>query len=230
MTHLHEGTVLSRARGRWLAIVGISAPIAFTVSAVAHSRARDDHALLSDPVSALAAGPSGVLQDLTFAMTGLSMVAFGVGLHLALRPSRRVDQGPSVLALFGLGMIGAALWPAVDAAGGFTESRLPHVIAGFVTFASAWLAALLLAPQLARDPGWNGLSRYVRAAGVALLMLFIMGGILVRPSSGPFHDWLGLFQWLYLGIWFACVTVLAVRLFSSSTEDGSLRARRHSGE
>ena len=216
MTQLRPEPMLRPAVRRWLAIAGISAPILFVVSAGVHSLARDDHSLLRDPISALAAGSSGWIQGMTFVIAGLLMIAFGLGLHLTLRPSRHVDPGPQLVAIFGLGMIGAALWPAVDASGVFTAARPAHVIAGFVTFTSAWLAAMALAPRLARDPGWIGLSRYVGAAGVVLLLLFIAGSTLVRPASGPLHDWLGLFQWVYLGVWFTCVAVLAVRLLRRS--------------
>lgn len=216
MTLLQREPVLNRTVGRWLAIAGISAPIMFTGSAVAQSLTRDDHSLLSHPVSALAAGPAGWVQDVTFAATGLLVIAFGLGLHVTLRPSRHLDPGPQFLALFGLGLISAALWPAVDATGAFTENRLPHVVAGLVTFASASLAALALAPRLAKDPAWSSLRGYARAVGVVLLLLFVTGSILVRPAGAPLHDWLGLFQWVYLSVWFPCVTVLAVRLLRRS--------------
>lgn len=217
MTQLHREPVLSRTLGRWFAIAGISAPVVFTASAVTHSLTRDDHSLLSDPVSALAAGPGGWIQDVTFAATGLFVIAFSFGLHLTLRPSRHLDPGPQLLALFGIGLIGAAIWPAVDASGAFTENRPAHVVASLVTFATAWLAALTLAPRLASDPAWRGLSRYVRRVGVVLLLLFVAGSVLVRPAGAPLHDWLGLFQWVYLSVWFPCITVLAVRLLRRST-------------
>jgi hypothetical membrane protein len=218
MTQVLREPALGRTLGRGFAIAGLSAPVVFTASAVTQSLIRDDHSLLREPVSALAAGPGGWFQNVTFAATGLLVVAFGLGLHLTLRPSRHVDPGPQLLALSGLGLIGAALWPAVDASGAFTESRPPHVVAGLVTFASAWLAALALAPRLANDPAWSGLTRYARTVGVVLLLLFATGSVLVRPAGSPHHDWLGLFQWAYLSVWFPCIAVLAVRLFRHSTD------------
>jgi hypothetical membrane protein len=221
--------VLSRTLARWFAIAGISAPIVFTASAVTHSLTRDDHSLLSDPVSALAAGPSGWVQDATFAATGLLVVAFGFGLHLTLRPGRHLDPGPQLLALFGLGLVSVALWPAVDASGAFTENRPPHVVAGLVTFASAWLAALALAARLAGDPAWSSLARYARTVGVVLLLLFVTGSILVRPAGSALHDWLGLFQWIYLGVWFPCIAVLAGRLLRRSRLTQRVVRTNHDG-
>lgn len=202
---------------RLLAIAGVLAPVAFATSAVAHSVSRDDHNLLRNPVSALAAGPTGWVQDLTFAGTGMLMIGFSLGLHLTLRPSRRIDLGPQLVGLFGLALIASAVWPAVDTFGAFAADRLPHVIAGFVAFGSAPVAALALAPRLARDLQFAGLARYVRGAGVVLLLLFLTIGVLVRPAGGPLHDWLGLFQWIFLAVWFPCIAVLAGRTLSVGT-------------
>lgn len=112
------------------------------------------------------------------------------------------------------------MWPAVDASGAFTEGNVPHVIAGFVTFGSAGLAALTLAPRLARDPWWTDLSRYVRSLGVIIFVLFAAIGALVRPPGGPLHDWLGLAQWIFLAVWFTCIAVLAARLLRTSRVRG----------
>lgn len=63
------GTVI-----KLLAAAGVLAPVAFTVSALAHSLTRDDHSLLRDPISALAVGPTGWIQDVTFASVGVLLI------------------------------------------------------------------------------------------------------------------------------------------------------------
>lgn len=201
---------------RMLGYAGLVAPVGFTVSAVAQSLRRPDHDLWRDPVSKLAAGDGGWIQDVTFATTGVLLILFGLGLHLVLRPQRHVDPGPGLLGIFGVGLVAAGIFPATDPAGMFVEDRLPHVIAGFVTFASAGLAALAMAPRLRRVPRWSNLASYVRGVGIVLVLLFFAGGILVRPPSAPFHEWLGLFQWVFLAVWYACILVLATRLIRSS--------------
>lgn len=201
---------------RWLGTLGIVAPVAFTASAVVQSLARADHSLVRDPISALAAGPTGWVQDITFVATGLLVIALSFGLHVALRPRRHLDPGPLLLAVQGLGLIGAGAFPATDTTGAFADDRVPHIVAGMVVFSSMWLAALALAPRLARDPAWSDLSRSVRIVGVVLLVLFVIVSTLVRPPGAPLHDWLGLFQWIFLGVWFPCVALLAIRLLRTS--------------
>lgn len=205
---------------RWLAAAGVLAPVGFVAAALAQSLLRADHDLLADPVSALAAGPHGWVQNVTFAVTGALLVAFALGLHFGVQPTRVGLLGPGLVALFGIGLLGAAAFPAADAGSVFVEGQVPaaHVVAGMVTFLSAGPAALLLSWRLAADPRWRGLVGYVRGTGVVLVGLFLAGGALVRPAGAPLHDWLGLFQWVFLAVWFPCVLVLGVRLLRSSRE------------
>ena len=58
-----------------LAVTGIVGPILFAVVAVVHSLLRSDHSLVALPISALATGPSGWVQNVNFVITGLLFVA-----------------------------------------------------------------------------------------------------------------------------------------------------------
>jgi hypothetical protein len=49
-----------------LAAAGIAGPIMFAVVALVQSLLRPEHSLVADPISALAAGPSGWVQDVNF--------------------------------------------------------------------------------------------------------------------------------------------------------------------
>lgn len=69
-----------------LAAAGIAGPIMFAVVAVVQSLLRPDHSLVVDPISALAAGPSGWVQSVNFLVLGTLMIAYAIGLHLCVRP------------------------------------------------------------------------------------------------------------------------------------------------
>ena len=71
-----------------LAAAGIAGPIIFAVVALVQSVLRQDHGLVEHPISALAAGTSGWVQNVNFLLFGLLMVAFAVGLHLGVPSSR----------------------------------------------------------------------------------------------------------------------------------------------
>lgn len=196
---------------RWLGAAGVLAPVLFTTSAIAHSLTRADHALLNHPVSALAAGPTGWIQNLTFMVTGLLVVALGVGVH---RHLPRTRLGSSLLVVFGLALVASGIFPATDSAGAFTEDRISHVIAGFFAFGSAPLAALAM--------GWRRRSErtcfpsYLRTSGAVLVVLFLAVAALVRPPEAPLHDWLGAFQWLFLAVWFPCLIAISRQLLAES--------------
>lgn len=56
--------------------------------ALVQSLLRPEHSLMTHPISALAAGPSGWVQGVNFLQFGLLMIAYGIGLHLGVRPVR----------------------------------------------------------------------------------------------------------------------------------------------
>ena len=88
-----------------LAAAGISGPVMFAGVALAQSLLRLEHSLVADPISALAAGPSGWVQDVNFLVFGSLMVAYAVGLHLGVRPTRWGVVGLAFLVLSGVGLV-----------------------------------------------------------------------------------------------------------------------------
>lgn len=207
-----------------LAAAGIAGPIAFAVVALVHSLIRPEHSLVAMPISALAAAPSGWVQDLNFVVFGLLMIAFAVGLHLGVRPARWGVFGPAFLSLSGIGLVWAAIFPATDAASTFQADRVPalHTVGFAITFLAAVVGLIAMSRRMARDPRWQRLTTYALATGIAMLILFLAGG-LVRPLDAPLHPWLGLFQWILLAVWFPCMIVLALRLLRVARAADALR-------
>src|SRR4051794_18695959 len=88
-----------------LATAGIAGPIMFALVALVQSLLRPEHSLLWHPISALAAGPSGWVQDANFLVFGSLMIAYAIGLHLGVRPSRSGVVGFAFLVLSGIGLV-----------------------------------------------------------------------------------------------------------------------------
>jgi hypothetical protein len=83
---------------RALAAAGIVGAILFTVTFVVEGLFRpEEYSAMAEPVSALEAGPGGWVQRVNFVIFGLLTIAFAVGLHLGLRPTRWGVIGPSLL-------------------------------------------------------------------------------------------------------------------------------------
>lgn len=201
-------------------LAGIAGPLMFTASALIHSLASPEHSLLRDPISALAAGRAGAIQDVTFIVTGALFLVFSWGIWRELPHRRGVDIAGISLALTGAGLVAAGVFPATDAAGSFTPDRPAHFVSALVVFAGAGVANLALAGRLEKDPAWRPLSQTIRSAGVALIVLFVVIGALARAEGAPLHEYLGLFQWGYLAVWFPTLIVLGRRLLEQGAGAG----------
>ena len=195
-----------------LAAAGIAGPVMFAVVALVQSLLRPEHSLVSDPISALAAGPSGWVQDVNFFVLGSLMIAYAIGLHLGVRPTRWGVVGLAFLVLSGVGLVWAGLFPATDATGAPQNDRILHIVVFPITFLGAGSGLIVMSRRMAGDPGWQRLATYALATGITVLLLLLVGAGLVLPPGAPLHPWWGLFQWILLAVWFPCTVVLALRL------------------
>ncbi len=199
-----------------LAAAGIAGPILFTVVALGQSLLRGDHSLVADPISALAAGPSGWVQDVNFVVIGVMLIAYAIGLHLGVRPARWGIVGPALLVLSGVGGVIEGVFPAIDASGAFSNEQVGHTVGAFVSFLGAGIGLILISRGLAGDPRWRGLAIYALITGIAIVILFFGFGGLVESPGAPLHPWMGLFQWVMVAVWFLCTIILALRLLRVS--------------
>jgi hypothetical membrane protein len=202
-----------------LAAAGIAGPIIFAVVALVHSLLRQDHSLVAHPISALAAGTSGWVQNANFLLFGLLMIAYAVGLHLGVRPSWAGVVGFALLVLSGVGLIWGGLFPATDATGAFNENRLLHIPGFIMTFLGGGIGLIVMSRRMGRDPRWKRVATYALATGIVMLVLILVGGGLVRPPGAPLHAWFGLFQWVLLAVWLPCTIVLALKLLRLARAD-----------
>ena len=195
-----------------LAGAGIAGPLIFAVVALMQSLLREDHSLVALSISALAAGPSGWVQSVNFLLFGMFMIAYAIGLHLGVRPSRWGVVGLAFLVLSGVGLVLAGVFPATDASGAFINEQVGHTVAAFMSFLGAGIGLIVMSRRLAGDPRWHNLAPYALATGIALVVLFFAFGALAEQPGAPLHAWMGLFQWVMVIVWFTCTVVLALRL------------------
>ena len=195
-----------------LAGAGIAGPVMFAVVALVQSLLWPEHSLVADPISALAAGPSGWVQNVNFLVFGALMIAYAIGLHLGVRPTRWAIVGLAFLVLSGVGLVWAGVFPSTDATGARWDDRVLHIVAFPMTFLGAGIGLIVMSRRMAGDPSWRSLATYALATGIAVLLLLLVGAGLLRPPGAPLHPWWGLFQWILLAVWFPCTVVLALRL------------------
>ena len=211
-----EGTAHTLERRRSviavLAVAGIVGPIFFTVVALVHSLLRPDHSLVALPISALATGPSGWVQDVNFVICGVLFLAYPIGLHLEVRQTRWGVVGPALLVLSGAGLVLAGVFPAVDASGNLTYDSLGHTVASFIAFLGTGGGFIAMSRRLAGDSSWRSLATYTLGSGIAIVVLVIAFGALAERPGTPLHPWIGLFQWMMVAVWLTCTVVFCLRL------------------
>lgn len=194
-----------------LAAAGLAGPVLFAVLVAAQGGLREGYSHVTMPVSALAAGPDGWVQNLNFVGLGLLLVAHAFGMHLGVRRSRWGGLGPLLLAMSGLSIVGAGVFPATDASGAFAPNPL-HGGVSILAFLTAGGGMIALSRRLERDERWSGFGRLVLLFGVGVLvLLFGFGGLALDPDA-PLYPWMGVVQRLLIGVWLAGIVVQAVRL------------------
>lgn len=197
---------------RVLAIGGIVGPVLFIAAFIVQALFRSGYSHVAEPVSALAAGPNGWVQNINFFVFGALMVAYAVGLHLGLRSTRFGLLGPALLVVSGIGLVVAGAFPgARDANGGFSAGP-GHMAAALMAFLGAGAGLIAISRRMARDPRWRTVATYARASGIAIVVLFMATGRLAAAHDAPLHDWAGLLQRVTLAVWVASTIVLALRL------------------
>jgi hypothetical membrane protein len=133
-----------------LAAAGILGPVVFAVAAVVQGLLRPGYSFVAQPVVALVAGPSGWVQDLNFVVLGAAIIAYAIGLHLGVHPTRWAVLGPGLFALSGIG----PLWAGVAG---------PRPVHFLLTFLGAATGLIILSRPMAHDPRWQPLAGYALA-------------------------------------------------------------------
>jgi hypothetical protein len=191
----------------------VAGPILFTAVFFAQDVLRGSFDPVSEPVSALAAGRHGWVQQLNFVAFGVLTLLFAIGLHAGIRPSRFGVAGPAMFFVTGVGLSLAAAFPLQEDAAGAVYDPGGHIVGGLLFFPVTALALVVLSGRLARDPRWRDLAAYVRVTGILSAIVVAVIITLVIPDGGPLHDWAGVIQRvLLLAVFFPCRIALGVRL------------------
>jgi hypothetical protein len=198
---------------RALLTCGVVAGPLFTVVGLTQAFTRPGFDLTRHALSLLENGDLGWIQISSFLLTGLLFVACAVGMRRTLRGSRGGTWGPLLIAVMGVGLIGAAFFRA-DPGLGFPPGTLAnanalswhglgHLIVGMLSFFALIAACFVFARRFAvqRQRAW---ATYSAVTG----MLFFIS--LAGLSTG--HLWMNstfVFTTLNALVW---VSVMAAKL------------------
>jgi hypothetical membrane protein len=201
-----------------LAIAGMIGPLFFLTVVIAQGILHPDYSHIAMPISALAAWPTGWIQNLNFFLLGILNAGFAIGLHNGVRSTRFGVSGILLLLVSCLGILLAGLFPWINLNGVPTETP-QHVVGAVLTFSGASFGLLVLSRRLSADPRWRNLATYVLGTGIVMVILFILVGFFAVDAGTPFHRWAGLLQRVLVVVWVTCQVALARRLLRIAREE-----------
>ena len=194
------------------ALAGIAGPLCFVILVMVQGALIPEYSHVRQPISALAAYPTGWIQRLNFFQAGVLLAVFAIGLHRAVRPARYGATSIGFLLVGAAGMIvvGVFSWIMI---GGVPTETAPHVVGSVMVFAGEGLGFVALSRRLRADATWRGLAAYTLVTGAAILALFVVAGAFGIPNDAPLHPWVGALQRVIVALWFACTITLAARMW-----------------
>ena len=193
---------------RWVACAG---PLLFLAVATAQGWLRPGYDPIAQPISALALGPRGWVQEVNFGVLAGALATFALVLRRDLRGGVGAVVGPAVILLMAIGVALAGVFPMDEPGAPATATGRLHVLGGFLVF--PWMPVVLLhvGRRFRRDRRWRPyhastvILGLLSAATIAFFLLFVgvpgasaprlathLAGLVQRIQLFPFLLWVAL--------------------------------------
>jgi hypothetical protein len=159
---------------------GIAAGPVYILVGLAQVLTREGFDIRRHALSLLSNGGLGWIQIANFVVTGLFVIAGAVGCRRALRSQIGGTWGPILLGIYGLGLIGAGIFPADPGRGfppgsettkGISQSGLLHFVCGGIGFYALIAACFVFARRFFKQ-GHKGLAWYSMLTGLGFFAAF----------------------------------------------------------
>jgi Protein of unknown function (DUF998) len=164
-----------------LGCVIVAGPL-FVVASLVQAFTRTGFDLGRHPISLLSLGSPGWLQIANFVVSGVLYVAGAVGLREALRPGRGSTWAPKLVAITGVGLIVAGVFPT-DAGAGFppgapvgAPTMSWHGVLHEVGFGLSFVGAIAACGVFARRYAALGQRGWAVAAVATIVAVFVIAG------------------------------------------------------
>lgn len=202
-----------RSGDRVLHVVAGIGPLLFLAIATALGFLRAGYDPLAEPISSLALGRRGWIQELNFAVLAVSFLSLAAVLRLQLREGAAAFVAPGVLVIMAIGVAIAGAFP-MDAPGAppTTAGRL-HLVGGLLVFPWMPIVPLVVARRFRRDAYWRPYHAYTLATGLLCLATIAFFLLFVGPPEAPrvYSGVRGLVQRLQLVPFFAWIALVTRR-------------------
>lgn len=193
-----------------IATITIAGAIYFAGIVVALHFLRADYDPIAMTTSHYAVGPYGFLMSSAFLGMSLASLALTIGLYFGMSPPRRTRFGLGLLAIWGVGVLVAMIFP-IDLPGApQTISGTIHRINGPTIFLGVTAGATLVTLRSRQDEKWRPIYRPALALSLVMLAAFVGTFLSVVAEAGLG----GLTQRVFLTALVTWMVLMAVRLRS----------------
>ena len=190
---------------------------------LAQALTRPGFDLTRHELSQLAVGDWGWVQITNFYVSGLLVLAASMGMRQVLRTGRAHAWGPHLVALYGLGLLGAGLFTA-DPGLGFplgtpsdavtiSSHGLLHLVFAAVGFCGL-IAASMVFGRRYLSFGQRAWAAYSIGTGMIFLATFVSGVVLAGSSAS--HSLATLMLWIGVLLGWCWLSAISVRLLEPS--------------
>jgi hypothetical membrane protein len=206
---------------RLVALCGITAPVLMLFLWAIASLIRPGYDQLNQYGSELGTGPNAIIMNTNFVVTGLLIIAFGMGLFKNIYGGRWTQIGSILLGIFGAAEVAGGFFPCDPGCplAAQSLSQLAHNADAAVAFVAIAFAPFLVSVGLKHDDRWQSYRFYSLATGIIAMGLFLVFSATSLGNLG----YVGLFQRLFLAVPFLWIEVVALRLLRISGLDHSLQ-------
>ena len=165
---------------------GLIGAVLFVVVFLIEGATRPGYSAWRNFVSQLSLSDQGWEQVANFIVCGVLCMGFALGVRRALGTGKGSSGGPVALAIVGLGLITAGVFPTGPALGypnvpeAFTATHprgIVHGLAGLATFISLTVACFILARRFSGDRARRGWALYSTVTGVVVVVSFIASNV-----------------------------------------------------
>lgn len=203
---------------RLIQIVATIGPLLFFAVASLEGFVRVGYDPIAHPISALALGPRGWIQQANFALLAISLAAFAVVLRTRLRDGVGSLAGPATFGLMAIGVTIAGIFTMDPMGEPLTTVGRLHALGGFLFFPWMPVVLLLVARRFRRDDRFRSYFKYTVATALFCIatMIYFFSSVGVPGVSSRLSDLAGLIQRLQLVAFFAWMAVVGGRIHTET--------------
>ena len=207
MARSNDGFDTRAAVTRSLLGWGVVAGAFYLAVGVGQGMIREGFSFSEHALSMLMLCDFGWIQTANLGLTGLMVAVAAVGFTRAMKPARGATAAGGLLGIFGVALIGSAIFPP-DPVDGFpdpgsteaaTTSGVLHLAFGAIGLVALAAATFVVASWLGNGEDETSRARGYRLSGIVIAIGFLGGAALATTTAGVILLWLGVVTgWVWL--------------------------------